>query len=91
MQASNNRALSALQYVDNDKFVSTCQSALKKHNGHRRRAAKELEITVRTLLRWCAKYPKILVGVDTYEATEEERAASTRRRLRTIRKKGGRP
>jgi len=83
--APNNRALSAMQYSDKVAFVSRCNAALTKHRGHRVRAAKELHVTVRTLLRWCAKYPAILKGIDgMYKPTPEEAARRTKRRLRTF-------
>jgi hypothetical protein len=86
--APNNRALSALQYSDNQAFVRKCQAALKKHRGHRARAAKELDVTVRTLLRWCAKYPAILKDLDLvdamYKPTKEEAMLRAKKRQRTL-------
>lgn len=83
--APNNRALSAMQYTNKVQFVSTCNAALVKHRGHRARAAKELHVTVRSLLRWCAKYPAILKGIDgMYKPTPEEAERRTKRRLRTF-------
>jgi hypothetical protein len=85
--APNNRALSAMQYSDTKEFVRQCNAALEKHGGHRVRAAKTLRVTVRTLLRWCAKYPKILDGINgMYVPTKEEAERRTTKRLRTLRK-----
>ena len=83
--APNNRVLSAMQYTDKQAFVSACHAALMAHRGHRARAAKQLHVTVRTLLRWCAKYPAILKGIDgMYQATPEEIELRMKRRRRTV-------
>ena len=87
--APNNRALSAMQYSDPAEFVRKCHAAVKKHKGHRARAAEELRVTTRTLLRWCAKYPNILEGIDgMYKPTKEEAAVRAARRSRTLRRAG---
>ena len=44
--------------------VRRCQNALRKHGGHRARAAAELSISKRSLQRYLAEYPEILSGVD---------------------------
>jgi len=89
--APNNKALASLQYVDKDKFIAQCQAALKKNRGHRVRTAKELKISLRALMRWLARYPEILRGIDglTYTATKQEMEVRTRKRMRTL-KKGAR-
>lgn len=85
--APNNKALGSLQYVDNGKFVLTCQAAIKKHRGHRVRAAEELDVSVRTLMRWLAKYPSILKGLSglQYVPTAKERAEWEERRVKRAR------
>jgi len=59
MAAPNNYALTALWHTDKPRAVTKCQRALAKHNGNRRKAAEELEISLRTLYRWLDDYPEI--------------------------------
>lgn len=62
--APNNEMWSALWITDQAKAIKMCQRALKKHKGHRGRAAEELRISSRALYRRLAEHPEILAGLD---------------------------
>lgn len=87
MQAApNNRELSGLWYADTAKAIARCRAALRKHHGHRVRAAAELKISPRTFYRWMREHPEIGAGFDEmYKPTPEEAAKRLTKRLRTMR------
>lgn len=67
MPAPENTELSALWLAGTDskaKAVAICQKALRDTNGHRAKAAKKLNVGLRTFYRWLDTYPEILKGVD---------------------------
>jgi len=58
MRAPNNDKLNAI-------WIRQCQSALRKHKGHRAKSAEELGISLRALYRHLAENPEILRGIDS--------------------------